>query len=203
MGDVIDLKSRLLRKDDSLISANPIEFRRGDWQGAHAVLCRREESKRYEEHRAQALSQPDHQHLRFVPNHFSLTEGYHYTVMGLFRHRRDEAMMRRVYRLAGLMECVTNVPSPVLRSDLLRRFYQFILEERTAVEVTWGGDAQHFLLPLDPGFYNPNLFAHYVSMAASLMDLYDVIEVETGRQFDILREFYVIYLPQRFTSPNE
>ncbi len=204
MGDLIDLTSRFHRRESNLIVAYPLEFRRGEWQSAHAALCRKEESLRYEERREKALLEPGQGHvLQSVPNHVRLDEGYHYTVAALFRHRSDETAMRRIYRLAGLMECVTNVPSPVLRSDLLRRFYQNILEERESLGVVWGGNALHFLLPLDPGLYNPSLFFHYLSTADSLMNLFDAIEVETGRQFDILSKHYVIYLPERFSAAEQ
>ncbi len=199
MADIIDLTSRLQGRNN-LLAARPIEFRRGEWQGSYAALCPRKESERYEEKRLDALPDPDALNALQPPNHVSLDEGYHYTVTGLFRYRKDEEKMRRVYRLAGLMECVTNISSLVLRSDLLRRFYQLIIEERDSLDVVWRGNAQHFLLPLDPDLYNPNVFQYHASTADTLMNLYDVIEVETRIQFDILCLHYVIYLPMRVAT---
>jgi hypothetical protein len=187
--------------DGNLLRAEPLEFRRGDWGGGYAMLCRREESKRYEAHRLEALRDPEHRHLEYVPSHVSLDEGYHYTLMGLFLHRANEPLMRRVYRLAGMMECVTNIPSSVLRSDLLRRFYQSIMEEREALGVSWRGNVPHFLLPLDNELYNPNLFFHRVSTAETLKGLFDAIEAETGAQFEVLCRSYVVYMPERRPYP--
>lgn len=195
MADIIDLTQRL-RKTDNLVSSAPLEFRRGDWNTGHVLMCTRNESVRYEAHREEAFQKPGHQHLGFVPNHFTLDGGYHYTFVGLFRHRDSEAQMRRVYRLAGLMECVTNAPSPVLRTDLLRRFYQSIIEERDALGIVWRGNVLHFLLPLHPEHRNPNLFLHQILNAESLKDLYSAIESETNLQFDILAKHYVFYLPE-------
>jgi hypothetical protein len=200
MAEIIDFTQRG-RDLQNLITAAPVEFRRGDWEGGFAMLCTRPESVRYEAHRQDALRDDRHQHILFVPDHVSLNNGYHYTVLGLYRYRHDEALMRRVYRLAGLMECVVNVPSPVLRTDLLRRFYQSIMEERESLNIVWRGDVKHFLLPLEARFYGPERFFQAVAGAESLKELYRVIDSETAAQFEILGQSYVIYLPRAF-SPN-
>jgi hypothetical protein len=197
VANVIDI-TRRLPDQDNLITARPLEFRRGEWQRGYAMMCSREESKRFESHRVEALHAPGHEHISFVPNHISLDGGYHYTILGLFRHRHDEDLMRRVYRLAGMMECVTSVPSAVLRTDLLRRFYKTIFEERDKLDLVWRGDAQRFLLPIHPELRHPNILSQTVSNAESLKDLYLAIESETDAQFDILASSYVFYLPTGF-----
>ena len=199
MAELIDL-TRKFQNLENIIASQPLEWRRGDWFTGHAMMCTREESKRFEAHRLEAYQVEGHKHIGFVPNHFKLDDGYHYTVMGLFHHRDDEAMMRRVYTLAGLMECVTNIPSPILRTDLLRRVYQSIMEERDLLGVVWRGHVRHFLLPLHTEFYNPNRFQHHIVSAKSLKDLYQAIQGETDTQFDRLVECYVFYLPQSFLN---
>lgn len=201
MADIIELGQKP-RKEDNLITPRPLEFRRGDWHSGFAMMCTRNESARYEVHRLQALGSQGHQHIAFVPNHFTLDGGYHYTILALFRYRDNEADMRRVYRLAGMMECVTNAPSPILRTDLLRRFYKTILEEREALNVIWRGNVAHFLLPMDSEFHNPNLFRFKIAQAESLKDLYSAIEAETDAQFDILAESYVFYMPENLSPPG-
>jgi Fe-S oxidoreductase len=197
VADILEFTPRFQDRDN-LITAQPLEFRRGDWRTGFAMMCDRKESIRYETHRLEALRSPNHQHIANVPNHFSLDGGYHFTLLGLFRYRNDEALMRRVYKLAGMMECVTNAPSSILRTDLLRRFYQSILEEREALKVLWRGNIRHFLFPLNPEYHNPNLFLFNISNAQSLKDLYEVIESETDEQFRILSRSYVFYLPESF-----
>lgn len=199
--DIINLHGRRSERDN-LITDHPLEFRRGDWHNGYGILCSRQESVRYETHRLKAFEHPGHQHIGFIPNHFRLADGYHYTLLGLVRHREDEPMMRRVYRLAGFMECITNASSPVLRTDLLRRFYRTILEEREALGVIWRGNVRDFLFPLYSDYYNPNRFLHQVSVASTLKDLYGVIETETNVQFDILSRSYVFYLPRNFFAPE-
>ncbi len=195
MAEIIDLADRS-KDTQNLIAASPVEFRRGDWQGGYAMLCTRDESIRFEAHRREALRQSGHQHIGMIPEHVSLADGYQYTVLGLFRHRESEAAMRRVYRLAGYMECVLNAPSPVLRSDLLRRFYQAITEEREALNLAWRGDVHHFLLPLDRSQYDISQFFQGIAVTPSLKELYAFIETETNQQFDILCRHYVIYMPR-------
>jgi hypothetical protein len=195
MADVIQLSDRFPGRAN-LITPHPLEFRRGDWHGGYTMMCTRKESLKYEQHREQAFGTPGHQHIGYVPNHFSLENGSHYTVLGLFRYRNDESKMRKVYRLAGLMECVTNAPSSILRTDLLRRFYQTILQERESLNMVWRGNVRHFLLPLHPDLHNPNLFYHHVAASESLKDLFSAIERETNEQFDILKLHYVFYVPE-------
>lgn len=181
---------------DNLVLDKPIEFRRGEWETGCALLCTRKESRRFEAHRRAAHKVPGHSHLAQVPNHLKLADGYHYTVRGLFRNRHDPALMQRVYRLAGLMECVTNASSPVLRTDLLRRLYQTIIRERDVLKTVWKGNVGQFLLPLYSDHYNRDLFFHRIRTAASLKQLYTVVEQETTEQFLLLSHHYVIYLPQ-------
>lgn len=195
MAELIDLTERFQHLDN-LIALQPLEWRRADWFTGYVMMCTREEARRFEAHRREASQVKGHKHIGTVPNHFRLDGGYHFTVMGLFRHRDDEARMRRVYYLAGLMEAVTNAPSAILRTDLLRRVYQSIMEERERLGVVWRGHIRHFLLPLHPDFYNPNLLIHRIGSAESLKELYQKIRTETDAQFDILAQRYVFYLPE-------
>jgi hypothetical protein len=199
MAELIDLTKRFPHQDN-LIALEPLEWRRADWLTGYVMLCTREESQRFEAHRLEACRVKGHQHIGSVPNHFRLDEGYHYTAMGLFRHHADEGAMRRVYYLAGLMEAVTNAPSAILRTDLLRRVYQSILEERERLGVVWRGHVRHFLLPLNPDYYNANLLFHRIGSAESLKDLFHKIQAETDTQFDILAQHYVFYMPECFLT---
>ncbi len=197
MADIIDLSSRL-KPANNLIAVSPFEFRKNEWISGNAVLCTREQSARLEDQRRK--STPDRRPITIVPNHVVLDGGYHYTCLWLFRFREDEKRMRRLYFLAGLMECVTKAPSPVLRTDLVRRFFKIINEQRTQLNVSWKGNARNFLLPLHAGHYGPGVFIDAVGSAASLKELLAVIEKETDSQFDILAGNYVFYVPEIFLS---
>ncbi len=195
MADIIDLSSRF-KAGNNLITASPLEFRKGEWLSGSAILCTKEESARLEAPRRKPT--PDKPFITLVPNHIMLDGGYHYTALGLFRFREDEQRMRRFYWLAGLMECVTKAPSPVLRTDLVRRFFKIINEEREKLNVAWKGNVRDFLLPIRTEHYHPGAFSNAIVNASSLKELLAGIEEETGAQFDILASRYVFYVPETF-----
>ncbi|HYA40485.1 MAG TPA: hypothetical protein VEF34_04245, partial [Syntrophobacteraceae bacterium] len=195
MADIIDLSSRL-KPGNNLIAVSPLEFRRSDWFSGNAILCTREESARLEAQRRK--SPPQRPPMRIVPNHVTLDGGYHYTCLYLFKFRDDEKQMRRIYRLAGLMECATKAPSPVLRTDLVRRFFKIIKQQSEDLHVSWKGNVRDFLLPLNAEHYDPAAFMDALGSAPSLKELLDVIEKETNLQFDILAGHYVFYVPETF-----
>jgi hypothetical protein len=197
MANVIDLSSRL-KTGQNLISSSPLEFRRGEWLTGYAILCSRDESEKLEAQRLKATS--ERPPVTLVPNHLTLDGGCHYTVFWLFRFRQDEERMRRLYRLAGLMECITKAPSPVLRTDLVRRFFKVINEERESLNVSWKGNVRDFLFPLHAEDYGPEAFTGTIAGALSMKDLLDGIEREANSQFDILAKRYVFYVPQTFLS---
>ncbi|SHF96914.1 hypothetical protein SAMN02745206_03010 [Desulfacinum infernum DSM 9756] len=198
MADLIHIDE--WKRGANLITSRPLEFRWGDWTTGVALLCTRSESVRFEKHRQEARGTPGHQHVAWVPNHLKLAGGSHFTVAGLFRHRDNETSMRRVYRLAAMMECVTRGTAPVLRTDLLRRLYQTIVRERDALGVSWKGAVDHYLLPLYPEHGGGDRLLARIRTSESLQNLFRVIEEETDRQFDLLGSHYVIYVPRCFKA---
>jgi hypothetical protein len=199
MADIIDLASRF-KPGSNLIVSRPLEFRKAEWLSGAAVLCTREDSERLEELRQKQARGSDRHFISLVPNHFTLEGGCHFTALHLLRFRKDEEAMRRVYRLAGLMECITKAPSPILRTDLVRKFFKLIVEEREHLDVSWKGHVRSFLLPLHPQYYDQRLFMHSIQSAESLKELLSLIETEAGRQFDILAGQYVFYVPESFLA---
>ncbi|ROR01585.1 hypothetical protein [Desulfosoma caldarium] len=200
MAELIDLMER--KKMSTLICARPMEFRWGEWASGPAWLCARSEAVKYESRRLESRRVPGHAHLQWLPNHVKLDGGTHDTVQALFRYRNDEKAMRRVYRLAGLMECVTRGVCPVLRSDLLRRIYQDIMEERNALQVVWRGSVDRFLLPL---YLHHGLVERLLTLLKpmeNLQELFSLVERETTLQFDVLSSHYVIYVPLGFARLN-
>ncbi len=198
MAKIIDFENGR-KADDNLICRKPLEFRRGDWRQGQVLQCIRSEAEKYQSHRCQAINN-GHRHLSFVPEHFSLVNGCDYTVMGLYRWRESEEQAREFYRLAGLMECVVNSTSPLLRTDLLRSFYKTIIDLRRSLNFSWRGDSSQFLLPLHPHFYRRSHFFDQVLKADTLKVLYDTVNRETTVQFDLLAAEYVFYLPQRMVD---
>lgn len=197
MADIIDFSSRL-KPESNLIISHPLEFRKGGWLAGSAILCTRGESEKFEAHRQKIVQAQDRPYIALVPNHITLDGGCHYTTVRLLALNGDEPRMRRLYRLCGLMECITKAASPILRTDLVRRFFKIINEEREELQVAWKGNVHEFLLPLYPEHFNHQVFLNTIQTAQSLKDLLSLIERETDRQFDILARFYVFYVPETF-----
>ncbi len=198
MAKIIDFEEGR-KVDDNLICRKPLQFRRGDWQQGQILQCLRSEAEKYQRHRREALAN-GHKHIRFVPEHFSLAGGCEYTAMGLYRWRESEEDAREFYRLAGLMECVMNSTSPLLRTDLLRSLYKTILELRQRLNFSWKGDSNQFLLPLHPHFYRRSHFFDEILQADTVKALYATVDLETAVQFDLLANEYVFYLPKRMVD---
>ncbi len=197
MAYIIDLSSRF-KPGHNLIALSPLEFRKGEWLPESSILCTREESEKLEAQRKKSTSQGPL--MTLVPNYRTLEGGYYYTSLYLFKFREEEKKMRRFYRLAGLMECATGAPSPVLRTDLVRWFFKIINEEREKLKVSWKGSVRSFLLPLRLEHYDPGVFLETVNNALSLKELLDGIQSQTDSQFDILSAHYVFYVPAAFLS---
>ena len=115
------------------------------------------EAKKFEIHRREVLSK-QHSHIAYVPNHITLKDGVEFTLRGLLRHRENPERMREVYYLAGLMECLMKVEQPVLRTALVRTYYQTVLDLKERLGVNWHGKSQYFLFPLFPMHYDLNSF---------------------------------------------
>ncbi len=194
MAEVIDIHEKV-RLPGNRISSETFEFRWADWQAGNPIQCTIGEAEKYEKHRIEAIRN-GHQHISFVPSHFSLTGGYFYTIRGIFVYRNDEAKAINVYLLAGLMECIVNSTAPILRTDLLRSVYKKILSLKDTLKVAWQGNINHFLLPLHPDFYNPGRFLSVVNACETLNDLYETIKIETREQYEIIKSTYVFYLPK-------
>ena len=90
--------------------------------------------------------------------------------------------MRRVYRLAGLMECVLNAPSPGAPNRCATAGLPILPEERETLKVAWRGDVHHFLLPLDLSHYDSRRVHPGIAAAPSLKELYGFLEAESNAQ---------------------
>ncbi len=179
----------------NIIIEKPLQLRWADWESGASILVSGHEAAKYEEHRKHVLTQ-SHSHISNVPNHLTIKDGLEYTLQGLYRHRNKPEAMLDVYYLAGLMECLTSVPQPVLRTALIRGFYQTVIKLKTELSVNWHGHVSHFLFPLFPIHYDTNQFTQSLVKAETLKDLYSRIREGTEEQFLILGSEYVFYLPR-------
>jgi hypothetical protein len=132
-----------------------------------------------------------------LPNHYTLKGGMFYTVQGLYRYRGSEREMREVYYLAGLVDCMINRVSPLLRTDLLRDIYRRVVEMKSALKMNWYGQMDQVLFPLDDHLYSMDDYQRSLAGAGSMKTLYRFIGDGTNEMFDILSLEYAFYTPGR------
>lgn len=132
-----------------------------------------------------------------LPPHYVLKNGMDNTIRALFRYRKDEGKMREVYYLAGLIDCMINQVTPVLRTDLLRDMYKRVMTMRSVLHVNWYGTIHQVLLPLDGAFYNEPVYKDALEKAASMKELYRFIRDAMNEMFDILSREYTFFSPGR------
>jgi hypothetical protein len=114
----------------------------------------------------------------------------------MFIYRDLEHKMREVYLLAGLIDCMINQVSPILRTALLRDMYKKIFLMKKGLGITWHGPLDQVLLPIDPLFFNAEQYQAALRAASSMKELYEEIRKGTEEMFDILSVKYVFYLPR-------
>ncbi|RLB21101.1 MAG: hypothetical protein DRG76_09720 [Deltaproteobacteria bacterium] len=196
MGRIIDMASRGKAAPDNLIVKQPLEFRRADWGLGFFIQMTRRQSEWLEAQR-NALYSEGKEGIRQLPPHYSLQGGVANTIRALYTYRHKEEQMRRVYFLAGLVDCLINQVNPILRTAMLRDLYNKVQDLRAELSVTWHGTLDQVLLPIDSAFFNELEYRHSLATAQTLKALYTAIEEGTRQMFDILSLEYVFYCPYR------
>ncbi len=202
MGRIIDLDERRNRPPNNLVSSRPMEFRRAMWDNSEFVMMLRPLSEELERRRAENYRE-GRTGVPSLPPHHVLRGGMSHTVRGLYLHRESEGAMREVYYLAGLVDCMINQVSPLLRTDLIRDLYRKVLELKQTLNVSWFGPMDQVLFPLDSQFYNFAEYRESLRRARSLKELYTAIQDGVGDMFSILCAEYVFYTPGRGRDPRD
>lgn len=194
MGKVIALKQKRQKTSERLISLTPWEFRKASWEGDHFIQMSKPRSAEWESRHPEG-SQRGGVGIQQLPAHFSLNGGMVYTIRAMYAHRDSEDEMREVYYLTGLMDCMINQISPILRTDLLRAIYKDVLRLKKALNVHWYGPLDEVLLPIESQFYDPSKYCATLKCARTLKALHQAIRHGTDEMFDILSLNYVFYCP--------
>jgi hypothetical protein len=191
---IIDLEERRRRPPDNLITRRPLEFRWAGWDSTEFVLMRRSESERLEERRGRNLRDG----LTGVPNlppHFVLKGSMGCTARGLYLHKENEKSMRDVYYLAGLVDCMINQVSPLLRTDAIRDLYRKVSLLKQALNVNWYGPIDQVLFPIDGHLYNDADYRRALAGARNLERLSRAVRDGVEDMFAVLSAEYVFYTP--------
>jgi hypothetical protein len=179
----------------NIIIEKPLMMRWADWEGGYAILTVNSEAAKYELHRQEVITK-GHKHISHVPNHLTIKDGTEYTLAALLRYHDNPERMREVYYLAGLMESLITMPHKILRTVMVRNYYQVLIDLKNKLSVNWHGNARRFLFPLLPEHYDQNTFVSSIIQSQTLKELYHAIQEGVEEQFLILGSEYVFYIPR-------
>ncbi len=196
MAKVIQFKERAPSTDLTLVTLKPWEFRRADWESVHFVQMLKSQAEKLEAHRKEVIEKGG-AGVWHLPPHFVLKGGLASTIHGIYRMRENEARMRDVYYLAGLVDCMINQVSPLLRTEHLHELYRKVTTLRSILNVNWYGSIDQVLLPLESNYFNEVEYRESLSGAGTMKVLFEAIREGTEEMFDILSLEYCFYTPSR------
>jgi hypothetical protein len=180
---------------DNVITLKPWEFRTADWESRQFIQMLKSQSAKLEKHRKEVYEKGSR--VSQIPPHFVLKGSMAYTVQGVYSYRTNEAKMREVYYLAGLIDCMINRVAPLLRTDVIKDIYKKVMTLKTLLNMTWYSSFDQVLFPLDSEFFNEYEYRNRISEASSAQELYRLIRESTDEMFDILALEYTFYTPAR------
>ncbi|MBN2032045.1 MAG: hypothetical protein JW836_02120 [Deltaproteobacteria bacterium] len=197
MAKILKFREGTESPPDNLITLKPWEFRSAGWESRHFIQMLRSQSATLEKHRKETWKKGTR--LSQMPPHFKLTGSMAYTIQAIFTYRTNEEKMREVYYLAGLIDCMINRVTPLLRTDVIKDIYKKIMTLRAFLNMTWYSSFDQVLFPLDAVFFNEYEYRNRISEALSARELYHLIREGTDEMFDILALEYTFYTPARGT----
>ncbi len=196
MAKIINLRPPKLEQhsDDNLITSKPWEFRKAHWNTPYFVQMLRVQSAKFETQRHENQNR-DSTPTESIPSHYSLKGGIASTIKAICFHREDEARMREIYYLAGLIDCMINQVNPVLRTDILRAMYKEVFAIKQKLNVRWHPPLDKVLLPIDSELYDVSMYRFTLNKANTMKGIYQAIKKGTDEMFDILSIEYIFYCP--------
>ena len=197
MSIVINMKDRVLAGPDNLITSRPWEFRWSHWESRHFIQLLRTHSLGLEKQHRALKDKKNAIVLEPMPPHAVLDGGLAYTVRAAFGNRENEAKMREIYYLAGLVDCMINQVNPLLRTPLFKQLYDKVMTMKGLLNMDWYGVMDQVLLPLEGRLFDQKDYMKKLSAAGSMKALYRAIREGTNAMFDILAREYVFYAPGR------
>jgi hypothetical protein len=195
MGKVLKFKEGTGSAPDNVITLKPWEFRSADWESKNFIQMLKSQSARLEKHRKEVYEKETR--VSNLPPHFVLSGSMAYTIQGIYSYRDNEERIREVYYLAGLIDCMINRVTPLLRTDVIKDIHKKIVTLKSLLNINWYASLDQVLLPLDSHLFNEFEYRNKISGAGSVQELYRLIREETDDMFDILALEYTFYTPGR------
>jgi hypothetical protein len=199
MAKIINLMERLGKESSNLITSKPWEFRHASWRNPHFIQMLKIQSIQLERQR-KAIGQGDDLQSTDLVGHVILKKGLAHTIQGLYLSRHNEETMRKIYYLAGLIDCMINQVNALLRTDYIFDIYQKVTTLKKILNVHWYGEMDHVLFPLDQSYFDFRQYREGLKNTKTMKDLYSQIQKGTNTMFDILSSEYTFYTPGRGSS---
>jgi len=187
MAKIIEFKKRVEVDPEKLISSEPWEFRRAGCENSYFIQILRSHLVGSERVRRDLPQSP----------HYVLKGGMAHTIHSVYSYRNSKEKMRELYYLAGLIDCMINQVSPLLRTDLIRDIYRKVTTLKRVLAVNWYGHMDQVLLPVDDRYFSWIEYREGLLGAKTMKDLYLLIREGTERMFDVLSSEYVFFTPGR------
>ena len=187
MGKIINFRKKSESARDDVITSDPWEFRRAEWNSEYFILILKSHWEEMESRR-EKISKPP-------PSCFVLKDSMANTINGIYAYRDNIEKMREVYYLAGLIDCMINQVNPLLRTDHIGPMYSKVTTLKRVLAVSWYGPLDQVLFPIDSRFYSLHKYRDGLSRAVTMKELYRLIREGTDEMFDILSERYIFFTP--------
>ncbi len=181
---------------EHVISDEPMRLRWGAWRIGRIIQVHVGAAAIFEDYRSECLEKGEDPSGQ-MPPHFNLEGGLQDTALALLRHRSDQEAQQEVCYLASLLEALLNVPSAVLRSDLIRRVYQEVDRLSSELAFRWRGGEGRFILPCNTDARDARRFERQVAPLTSLAEFFGTVRTLSQERYLELSREYVFYFPPK------
>lgn len=185
MGKIINIQENINR-DKGLISSRPWEFRKGEWNKKFFIQVLR--SHWYD------LEKQGKRH-ELPPLHNIIRGSLANTLYAMYGYREHAEKMKEFYYLAGLVDCMINRTNPILRTKHINDMYKKIKTFKEILGVSWYGQMDVVLFPIDKELYNIDEYRLRLHRAETMKELYGFIKEGTFEMFDIISSEYIFFTP--------
>lgn len=186
MGKIIHFRKSSDKNQGDLIASSPWEFRKAEWPGKFFIQVLKKDFQTFREEGENIKTPP--------PGHI-LRESLANTIHSVFCYKGNPKDMKEVYYLTGLIDCMINQTSPLLRTDFIGEMYKKIKTFKEILGVNWYGKMDEVLLPIDKSLFNLKEYRAGISNAEDMKSLYSSIKYGTEKMFSILASEYVFFVP--------
>lgn len=196
MTGLIEFPKKGPKAPDNVITTQPMRLRWGDWATSRIIQVHVQPAAAYEDQRQEDFA-AGRALGGVMPAHYSLDGPMHDTALAYLRHKNDAKAQEDITYLSVLMEVLTNIPCPILRTDLIRRVYREVEQLSNRLSHRWHGRSGSFLPPLNLDAGKPQELAERIVAVDNLQTFFAIARDIAQNRHQALAKQYVIYYPGR------